>query len=77
MEEAFQPHGRRAEHVVDAADHVQLRLPREEREQRDGLEHDAAGRPDIHLGAVVAVGEQHFGTAVPPRADVLGVRRPR
>lgn len=39
------------------------------------LEQDAAGAPDVHLQAVVSVGEEALRGSVPTGGDVLGVRR--
>ena len=64
----------RAQNVMNFVHLVEFVVPGEEREQRDDLEHDAADAPQIHLVAIVAVGEEALGRAVPPCRDVLRVR---
>lgn len=39
------------------------------------LKEDTADAPDVHLEAVVSVGEEALGGPVPAGGDVLGVRR--
>ena len=64
----------RPDDVVDLVNLVQLVVAREERVERNDLEEHAADAPQVHLVAIVAVGQQALGRAVPPRADVLRVR---
>lgn len=64
----------RPDDVVDLVNLVQLVVAREERVERNDLEEHAADAPQVHLVAIVAVGQQALRRAVPPRADVLRVR---
>ena len=63
----------RAQNMMDFVNLVEFIVTGEEWEQRDDFEHDAADAPQIHLVAVVTIGEEALGRAVPPRRDVLCV----
>lgn len=57
--------GWRSEDIVDFVDLVELVVSGEERKQAHNLKHHAANAPDVHLVAVVAIGEKTLGRAVP------------
>ena len=63
-----------AENAVNLLELVLLVLPREERREAADLVEYAADAPHVHLRAVVAVGEQALGRAVPARRNVLRER---
>ncbi|GIX62766.1 D-alanyl-D-alanine carboxypeptidase/D-alanyl-D-alanine-endopeptidase [Babesia caballi] len=59
--------GRRAQHLVDPAQLVDLVGPREERLLVQDLGEEAAGRPHVAGGVVRLRPQQQFGTPVPQR----------
>ena len=63
----------RAQDVMDLVHLVELVVPREQREERDNFEHDAAHAPQVHLVPVVAVRQEALGRSVPARRDVFRV----
>lgn len=65
---------RRAKNMMNFVHLVEFVVAGEEREQRDDFEHDAANAPQVHLVAVVTVGEEALGCTVPASGDVLRVR---
>ena len=64
---------RSAENVMDLVDLVEFVLAREEWEEAQDFEEDAANSPHIHLVVVVALGQQTLRRPVPPGRDILGV----
>ena len=58
-------------------DLVKFVVAREEWEEREHLEEDAANAPVVHLVVVVAVSHQTLGRTVPPGRYVLSERRLR
>ena len=73
---SLRPRGcRGAEDRGDFADLVELRGPQEERLSEVHLGYDAPDRKGVDRRRVGRELEEHFGRPVPPRRDVLGVRR--
>lgn len=60
---------------ADLVDLIHLALTREDGLEVDELGEDRSQRPHIHRRSIVSTPQQHLGSSVPPRRNVLGVRR--
>ena len=67
----------RTKNIIDSMDLIELVFAREEGFFGYKFEENAAKAPNIHLFVIVAVSHETFGSPIPPRGDVVGVRSRR